>query len=105
MMKFLFVKHPFKCHSPGYQERFRTESYKIRDAISLELGAGAEYAKEGTFFVTRFGFEYAYELPHEWEVKTNLTYDVKWEAYNSFSLGVGVAKAFGFKRKSNQDDN
>ena len=80
-------------------------SYKIREAISLELGAGAEYAKEGTFFVTRFGFEYAYELPHEWEVKTNLTYDVKWEAYNSFSLGVGVAKAFGFKRKSVHDDN
>jgi hypothetical protein len=74
-------------------------SYKIKNMFSLELGAGAEFAKEDNFFVSRLGFEYAYQLPKEWEVKANLTYDMKWEAYNSFSLGVGVGKAFGFRKK------
>ena len=77
-------------------------SYKIMNLFSLELGAGAEFAKEGNFFVSRLGFEYAYQLPKEWEVKGNLTYDMKWEAYNSFSLGVGVGRAFGFKKSKHR---
>jgi hypothetical protein len=80
-------------------------SYKIRDLFSVELGAGAEFAKQGNFFVSRLGFEYAYQLPKEWEVKANATYDVKWDAYNSFSLGVGLGKAFGFRKKDNQHAN
>ena len=87
-----------KDHSTHEEEIERTRpisslvvaSYKIMNLFSLELGAGAEFAKEGNFFVSRLGFEYAYQLPKEWEVKANLTYDMKWEAYNSFSLGVGL---------------
>jgi hypothetical protein len=73
-------------------------SYTFLESFSAEFGAGAEYAKEGTFYLNRLGLEYAYELPHAWELKGAVTYDMKWEAYNSFSLSVGIGKAFGFRK-------
>ena len=74
-------------------------SYKPGKHFSFELGAGGEFAKEGNYFLNRLGAEYALELPHRWEFISNLIWDLKWQAYNSFSIGVGVSKAFGFRKR------
>jgi hypothetical protein len=31
----------------------------------------------------------------DWEFFSNFVYDIKWNAYDSFSIGVGIAKSFG----------
>ena len=74
-------------------------SVKPGEHFSFELGAGGEFAKEGNYFLNRLGVEYALELPHKWELISNITYDLKWQAYNSFAFSIGVGKAFGFRKK------
>ena len=34
---------------------------------------------------------------HGWEVFGTLSYDVKWGGYDSWLIGIGIAKAFGRK--------
>jgi hypothetical protein len=73
-------------------------SFKPGKHFSFEFGAGGEFAKEGNYYLNRLGVEYALELPNRWEMISNLLWDLKWQAYNSFSIGVGVSKAFGFRK-------
>jgi hypothetical protein len=65
----------------------------------FQVGAGGEFEKEQNFFVTRLGVEYVWELPKHWELVGNLVYDIKWKGYDNWVLGIGVAKAFGFRNK------
>ena len=74
-------------------------SYKPGKHFSFELGAGGEFAKEENFLLSRVGVEYSMELVHTWELISNITYDLKWQAYNSMTIGVGISKAFGFRKK------
>ncbi len=74
-------------------------NFKPGKHFLFQMGAGGEFAKEGNYFLNRIGLEYALELQHAWELASNLTWDLKWNAYNSFSFGVGVSKAFGFRKK------
>jgi hypothetical protein len=69
--------------------------YKASEHWNFLFGAGAEFAKEDNFFLNRFGVEYAAELPNEWEVFGTLSYDLKWKAYDTWVLGIGIAKKFG----------
>ena len=68
--------------------------FKPLKHFSFEVGAGGEFAKEGNYFLTRLGFEYNVEITHSWELIANAIYDVKWNAYNNFSFGIGIAKSF-----------
>lgn len=56
------------------------------------FGAGGEFSKGANYFLTVVGWEYAIELPGEWELSPSVTYDLKWSAYDSFSLALGVRK-------------
>jgi hypothetical protein len=69
--------------------------YKASEHWNFLFGAGAEFAKEDNFFLNRFGVEYAAELPKEWEVFGTLSYDLKWKAYDTWILGIGIAKKLG----------
>lgn len=69
-------------------------SYKPGKHTVFSVGNGGEFSKEANFFVTQFGFEYGIELPGEWELAPSLTYDMKWTAYDSFSIALGVGKKF-----------
>lgn len=69
--------------------------YTASEHWKFSVGTGAEFAKEGNFFLNRFGVEYAAELPKEWEVFGTLSYDVKWKAYDTWILGIGIAKKLG----------
>ncbi len=68
--------------------------YKATEHWNFLFGAGAEFAKEENFFLNRFGIEYAAELPKEWEVFGTLSYDLKWKAYDTWVIGIGIAKKF-----------
>jgi len=95
-------------HLQGGEEREAIErSFPVAPAViatykldkrrhwGLLFGPGVEFASGESFFLTRVGIEYAAELPREWEILASLVYDAKWNAYDSFILGIGVAKAFG----------
>ena len=58
------------------------------------LGVGGEFSSTGNYFMTRLGFEYEFELPGEWELAPTITYDIKWNAYDSFNVGLGIGKRF-----------
>lgn len=70
--------------------------YKPNEHWSFLLGFGGEFAKED-FFLTRAGVEYGYELPKGWEIFGTVSYDFKWNAYDSWGIGLGIAKNFGEK--------
>ncbi|MEZ0181781.1 hypothetical protein AB9T89_06010 [Flavobacterium oncorhynchi] len=71
--------------------------YKPSESWSILLGFGGEFAKEEDFFLTRAGVEYGYELPKDWEIFGTFSYDLKWNAYDSWGIGLGIAKNFGRK--------
>lgn len=71
--------------------------YKLNEHWSFLLGMGGEFAKEESFLLTRIGAEYGYELPKGWEVFGTFSYDFKWNAYDSWGIGLGIAKNFGGK--------
>jgi hypothetical protein len=69
-------------------------TYKPGEHGALILGMGGEFAKEGSFAVTRVGYEYGWELPKKYELAFSLTYDLKWNAYNTWTFGLVVSKFF-----------
>lgn len=68
--------------------------YKLNEHWSFLLGVGGEFAKEENYALTRAGVEYGYELPKGWEVFGTFSYDIKWNAYDSWGLGLGISKNF-----------
>lgn len=68
--------------------------YKGNEHWSFLLGIGGEFAKEEDFLITRAGIEYGYELPKAWEVLGSLGYDFKWNAYDTWTIGIGIGKSF-----------
>ncbi|WP_264537564.1 hypothetical protein [Flavobacterium sp. N1736] len=71
--------------------------YKLNDHWSFLLGMGGEFAKEEDFLLTRAGVEYGYEINSGWEVLGSIGYDFKWNAYDTWTIGIGIAKNFGRK--------
>lgn len=59
------------------------------------VGTGGEFASSGSYFLVRAGVEYGWQLPGAWEVGVDLLYDIKWNAYDTWTLGFGVSKLFG----------
>ena len=69
-------------------------SYKPGEHAVYSIGNGGEFSSSGNYFLTQVGFEYGFELPGEWELSPALAYDLKWNAYDSFSISLGVGKKF-----------
>lgn len=74
-----------------------------RRHLGLLFGAGVEIASEESFFLNRVGLEYGLELPKNWELGFHLTYDIKWDAYDSIGIALGIAKVFGMPKKMHQE--
>jgi len=68
--------------------------YKLDEHWSFLLGMGGEFAKEEDFLLTRAGVEYGYELPKGWEIFGSLGYDFKWNAYDTWTIGIGIGRSF-----------
>ena len=69
-------------------------TYKQGEHGALVLGLGGEFAKEGSFALTRVGYEYGWELPKKYELAFSLSYDLKWNAYHTWTCGMVVSKFF-----------
>lgn len=69
-------------------------SRKFGDHLTLVLGGGVELAPEENLNIVRLGLDYSWELPNEWELGASVMSDFKLDAYNSWVLGLGVAKLF-----------
>lgn len=69
--------------------------FKPGKHFTYEFGFGGEFEKEENFFLTRVGVEYSLEIKEGMEFITNFVYDFKWNAYDSFSIGVGLSKSIG----------
>lgn len=65
---------------------------KIGSHITFLAGGGAEFAEEGTIPLIRFGIDYGVELAKNWEASASLMSDIKIQSYNSWVLGLGIAK-------------
>ncbi len=68
--------------------------YKPFEHWSFLLGMGGEFAKEENFFLTRLGIEYGAELSERWELAGSLAYDLKWDAYDTWTIGIGIVRVF-----------
>lgn len=66
-------------------------SYKPGKYFSYLFGSGTEIAKGENFFLVRVGLEYGLHINHQWEVIANIINDYKFDAYNSWSIGMGIA--------------
>ncbi|KQB42629.1 hypothetical protein [Flavobacterium aquidurense] len=71
--------------------------YKLTEHWSFLLGMGGEFAKEENYLLTRAGVEYGYDFSKGWEVLGSIGYDFKWNAYDTWTIGIGVSKNFGEK--------
>jgi hypothetical protein len=60
----------------------------------FELGIGFEYAPEETLILTRFGYEWSTHINHKWELSIPLSYDIRWDAYDAWNIGLGVVRVF-----------
>lgn len=69
-------------------------THKLGKGWAVAFGGGVEYEENESFGVVRAGVEYGVHLPKKWEVIFAFNYDVIVEAYDSFNLGIGVAKLF-----------
>jgi hypothetical protein len=73
--------------------------YKPTERWSFGLGAGAEFEQEENFFLNRAAVEYAVEIRKGWEVYGVVQYDIRWKAYDTFSVGLGIGKTFRKKER------
>ena len=59
---------------------------------SFALGMGGEFASEGNYALTRITYELGWEIPHGWEISGSLAYDIKWNGYDTWTLGVVISR-------------
>ncbi len=68
-------------------------TYKLSESWGFALGGGIEIEKNENFGLIRAGVEYGIEIPERrLEVVIGLNYDILIDAYNSFNVGIGLAK-------------
>ncbi len=68
--------------------------FKPIPALTLIAGYGIELEKHENIQLFRFGVEYGFHLPGNWELGFALEFDKKLNTYNSWVFGVGFSKLF-----------
>ena len=68
---------------------FRPNKY-----IGLLAGFGREFEKHHSYWIFRTGVEMEFEINESWAILPSLTYDLKEEIYDSWAIGLAVAKRF-----------
>jgi len=62
--------------------------------IGLLAGFGREFEKHHSYWIFRTGVEMEFELNESWAIIPSLTYDLKEAIYDSWAIGLAVAKRF-----------
>lgn len=70
--------------------------FKVWQELIVVAGLGVEIESEESFGIARIGLEY--EIPlgsgHKWDFSPSVTYDIRPDAFDTISLGVGVGRRF-----------
>ncbi|WP_146250832.1 hypothetical protein [Nonlabens dokdonensis] len=69
-------------------------TFKPIHQLGIIAGVGIEYAEEETFTLVRLGLEPNIKINSKYEVIFNLSYDLKFNAYDNWNLGVGIVRIF-----------
>jgi hypothetical protein len=69
-------------------------SWRPRKHLAMLLGAGQEFAKEGNLALMRAGVEYTIHIGGLWETSGSFAYDFRFNAYDSYTFGIGVTRTF-----------
>jgi hypothetical protein len=70
-------------------------SYKVIDHLAVQVGGGFETDGSETFGLVRFGLEPFMRLSSRIELLFNLSYDIKIDAYDNWTIGFGIAYGLG----------
>ena len=62
--------------------------------LVVYIGPGIELEKHESFFVYRVGLEYEFEINESWELSPGVFYDNKEGLFDTWSIGLSVAKKF-----------
>jgi hypothetical protein len=68
--------------------------FKPLPSLALIAGYGIELEKHENIQLLRFGVEYGFHLPGNWELGFALEFDSKINTYNSLMFGAGFSKLF-----------
>jgi hypothetical protein len=69
--------------------------YKTRSPFTFLLGGGIEFEENKNLGFVRFGVEPGWHFGGgKWEVSVVAEYEVKFNHYNSWVLGIGIARLF-----------
>ena len=69
-------------------------TYKILGRLSFELGGGIEFSPEEDLNFIKLGLEYAVPMANGFETILLIGYDNHINTYDSYNIGLGIAKAF-----------
>ena len=69
-------------------------TFRPHEHWSFLLGAGMEFAPGDDLTLIRGGAEYTVHLSGSWETCASLAYDLRLSAYDSWTLGIGLARRF-----------
>ncbi len=101
-----FIFEEFLVENRRGEEEAIERSYPVAPALMVSweafrhwivmFGPGVEITKGENFFLNRLGVEFGTEMGERgWEFLALLQYDFRYDAYDTFLLGVGVGKIFG----------
>ncbi|MCB0637517.1 MAG: hypothetical protein KDC54_12900, partial [Lewinella sp.] len=62
--------------------------------LILMAGPGWELEANENLQLIRFGAEYEFHLPGHWDISPTIFYDSRHDAYDTWSVGLGVGKRF-----------
>jgi hypothetical protein len=62
---------------------------------NLGFGFGGEFAGGENYVLNRAAIEYGVNIRKGWEVFGALQYDIRWQAYDTWTIGIGIAKTLG----------
>lgn len=67
-------------------------SFKPGKHFAYLLGTGGEFAHTGNFFLIRVGIDFSMHITQKWEMNAVIANDYKFNAYNSWGIGLGITK-------------
>lgn len=62
--------------------------------LVVMAGPGIEIEPKENLFVFRVGLEYEIEIGSHWDVAPTIFYDSRTDAYDTFTMGLGIGKRF-----------
>jgi hypothetical protein len=67
---------------------------KVWKGLTIQAGPGFEFEPEEHFFLMRAGLEYEFEIGNHWDIAPTVFYDTRFDAFDTWTVGLSVGKKF-----------